>query len=546
MRHLALTFLLSFPCMALPQWSTDPSLPLIVCNATGDQGIPSAVEDGAGGWYVFWCDPRSSTTQKQVYGQHYESDGTALWESNGRQVLNFPWTSINEIAAVHVGDGLVMIAALSKVNSGGGSDTVRAVLIDDQAQQVWSAPSLLSVSGPGIFGNCFGFSDPKGIASGDGAYFCYRGDSQGSNGYYVMQRVRAGGSADFVVPGRQVPYNAGYGPFQILPDGAEGMVVGWRCSNGGGTCHRATRVDSLGNATWPANLEVSAGGAGLSYAFRMAADGTGGFISVWEENSDLGMARFDTSGTMMWSPSPAYACTESHTQGSPAPVFSDGALFIAWKDNRPPANNQDLYMQRVDPTDGTPLWSTDGVLTIHENSYIPSASIVASDSGCVIAMMDFNLGTKYSAMRMRPDGSLAWPAPVSFTTGTQPFYDDRVQLPDGNGGVVAFWRSQPGDIYGARIYRNGLYYDNVGIAEGEKGNLSIAPNPAIDRLVIQAPGGAIITRISLFDVNGREMSIAPRSAGERVVLPVEHLDPGCYIVTAMSSVGMLQERVIVE
>lgn len=546
MRLSTLLLVLGIPLAAQPQWSTDPSTPMVVCNATGNQGIPCVVDDDQGGWYVFWSDPRVSSTQKELYGQHYDAEGMAQWEANGRQVLSLPWTSLNEVAAVRISDGHVMLAILSKVNSGGGSDTVRAFLIDNQAQQLWSEPALLSVSGPGIFGNCFGFSNPQGIASGDGAYFCYSGDSQGSNGYYVMQRIRADGTVDFTVPGKQVPYNAGYGPFKILPDGAEGMVVGWRCSNGGGTCHRATRVDSEGNATWPANLEVSAGGAGLTYEFRMAADGAGGFVSVWEENSDLGMTRFDTTGTILWSPSPSYACTESHTQSSPALVFNDGSLYVAWKDNRPPANNADLYLQRVDTSDGSLQWNADGVLTIHENSYIPSASIVASDSGCVIAMMDFNLGTKYSAMRMRPDGTTAWPAPISFTTGTQPFYDDRVQLPDGDGGVVAFWRSQPGDIYGARIYRNGLYYNNVGIGVHEEAHLTIAPNPAIEQVVITAPQKTSISLIRLFDMHGREVQITPRRVGDRTVVPVGHLAPGCYIVTAWSENGNLQQRLIIE
>lgn len=528
------------------QWSTDPATPMTICDATGDQGVPEVVEDGSGGWFVFWADPRVSNTQKEIYGQHLAADGTALWEPNGRQVLSFPWTSLNEVAAVHIGGGHVMLAVLSKVNSAGGADTVRAVLIDDEAVQLWNGPSLLSVFGSGIFGNCFGFANPSGIRSGDGAYFCYDGDSQGSNGYYVMQRVRADGSVDFTVPGKSVPYGAGYGPYQIMPDGIGGMVVGWRCSNGGGTCHRASRVDTLGNPVWPANLEVSAGGAGLSYAFSMAADGEGGFISVWEEASDLGMARFDTSGTMLWTPTPAYACTESHSQNTPAPVFSAGGLFVAWSDNRPPANNADLYLQRIDPADGTQLWDPDGHLVMHQNSYIPSASIVAGDSGCVIVMMNFTGGEKYSAMRIRPDGTAAWPAPISFSTAVQPFYDDRVQLPDGEGGAVAFWRSQAGDIYGARIYWNGLYYDNVGIDEQPSAGLTVRPNPAHEIIAVQASDGSAILHLRVLDVNGRVIRNTATNGAASLTIPVADLDRGCYILSFRTASGESHQRIVLD
>ncbi len=540
--YLSVAALLTLNQVVLAQWSQDPATPLVICDAADDQRLPSAVADGSGGWYTFWSDARNGSTARAIYGQHLNNDGVALWDANGRLLYGPSWTSANEVAAVSMDNGRVMLAVMSKVNNANGADTVRALLIDDQAQPVWSAPTVLSVNGPGIFGNCFGYSAPQGIRSGDGAFFCYIGDSQGSNGFYAMQRVRADGTVAFPVPGMAVPYNAGYGPFQVLPDEAGGMVVGWRCSNGAGTCHRAMRVDSLGAAQWPANLDVSAGGAGLSYAFTMASDGHGGIVSVWEESSDLGMARFDTSGTMLWAPSPLYACTESHAQASPAAVFVDGDLFVAWGDNRPPASNQSLYLQRIDTASGAAQWDPDGVLAIQENSYIPSASIVASDSGAVIVMMDFNLGTKYSAMRVRNDGTAAWPAPVSFSTGPQPFYTERVQLPDGNGGVVAFWRSQVGDLYGARIYRNGIYYNDVSVNElMPTAALELFPNPAEEQLTVRSTER--VDRVELCTADGRMVYTgAPRVSTFQV--PVGTLPAGLYTVRTFAGEGIGVARFI--
>lgn len=368
MRLFTLSSLTGLALTLNAQWSTDPTNPMVVCDAANNQMGMRAMTDAGTGWYVFWCDFRNDAQEAALFGQHYDEDGVALWSANGELILDLPGSSINEEAPVLLPNGQVMIAVLSKAGGTTGSDTVRAICIDTNADPVWSEPALLSVNGTGIFGNCFGFADVKGIASADGAYFCYHGESQGSNGYYVMQRVRADGSVAFDVPGMAVPNNAGYGPHEIQPDGADGMVVAWRCSNGSGTCHKALRVDSLGTTSWASNLDVAAGGAGLAYAFTTVAEGTGKFVSVWEETgADLGMARFDTTGTLLWTPSPLYACAESHSQAGPATTIANGELYVAWSDNRPPASNGDLYMQKIDLATGAKLWAADGVLVHHDN-----------------------------------------------------------------------------------------------------------------------------------------------------------------------------------
>lgn len=182
--YIALAFLPALCAQA--QWSTDAANPMVVCNAANDQRFMRAIPDGYTGWYVFWSDLRNNTNKADLYGQHFDAEGSALWTPNGTQLLTLPVSSVNEVAPVVLANGNVMLAVLSSANNTNNADTVRAVLIDANGNMLWTEPALLSVNGPGVFGNCFSFSIPRGIASGDGVYFCYHGDSQGSNGYYVM------------------------------------------------------------------------------------------------------------------------------------------------------------------------------------------------------------------------------------------------------------------------------------------------------------------------------------------------------------------------
>lgn len=541
---LFVTVALSAHCLA--QWSTDPSNPLVVCEAANNQWRMHALSDGGSGWYAFWTDMRTNAGHGSLYGQHFDAEGNALWTANGKLILDLADRSMNEAAPVRLANGNVMIAVLSSATSVYNSDTARAILVDTNGDLLWAQPALLSVNGPGIFGNCFSFSAPQGIRSGDGAYFCYHGDSQGSNGYYVMQRVNADGTVAFTVPGIAVPFNAGFGPHEILPDGADGMYVAWRCSNGSGTCLRAVRVNSSGAAVWSNYLDVSANGPGLAYSFTTMRDGTGALINAWEQvGGDIAMARYDNASNMLWTPSPFFACNESHGQALPAMVMSDGALFVAWGDNRPPANNQDLYIQKFDLATGAPQWTADGVQTIHTNSYIPTPRIVPSANGGVIGIMDMSGPEKYCAMRLNADGTQAWPQPSSFATSNVPFYENRTELADSDGGVVSFWMSDNYDLYAAKIYPNGDVGNHVGIhGIATTDHFQMFPNPANDALSVRIDGAGSITAVDVIANDGRVVLQERGRSASSLVVPLNELVPGLYSLRVTSSEGMGTARFV--
>lgn len=74
---------------------------------------------------------------------------------------------------------------------------------------------------------------------------------------------------------------------------------------------------------------------------------------------------------------------------------------------------------------------------------------------------------------------------------------------NGNGGAVVFWETSTGDLYGARIYRIGLLYNNVSVNELDRSiRVTAFPNPAQGRITFQLPSGERIRSIELIDVLG--------------------------------------------
>ena len=532
---------LGLAALTFGQWSTDPATPMAVTSASTQVGNWQSFSDGGTGWYVFWCDGRTDPQKRQLYGQRFDSTGTALWEAGGTHLLTLPGCSVNILAGLCVAGGDVILCVGSSATTTYAADTMRAYRFDAYGAPVWAAPTLLSVNGPGIFGNCWSFDTPQAVPCGDGAWFCYRGDSQASNGYYVTSRVRNDGSAAFPVPGKKVPNNAGYGPFQALADGAGGLVVSWRCGNGAGTCHYATRMDSTGTAVWPAVLNLAAGGAGLSYAFNTIADSTGAFVSIWEESANLGMQRFDTMGDPLW-PVPFYACTAPSGQANPAPLISNGKLMVAWRDDRNIGLGvQGLYLQRYDLTTGAAELETDGVLLWEENVYVPTPRLVPSLNGGAIGIMDFTGASKYCALRVDHDGLPLWTDPTSFATANGPFYGDRMEMPDGTGGVVSFWKTSGDGLYGARIYPDGSLGDHTGMAENDiQQHLLLYPVPATGLLTVEAH--TILHALRITSLDGRTCLEQGVRAQGRATVDVGSLTPGCYLIEAWTDRGRMVQR----
>ncbi len=68
-------------------WKT----PIPVCTAKGNQGGPTIVSDGKGGVFCVWPDYRNDPnilTTAQLYAQHIDANGKALWQKDGIPICN--------------------------------------------------------------------------------------------------------------------------------------------------------------------------------------------------------------------------------------------------------------------------------------------------------------------------------------------------------------------------------------------------------------------------------------------------------------------------
>ncbi|MCC6577165.1 MAG: hypothetical protein IT228_07475 [Flavobacteriales bacterium] len=522
------------------QWSIDPADPMLVAPGTGGTAEMEAISDGADGYYAFWRDKRADGTNYDVYGQRFDAAGNALWTPDGALLFHQDSATTYEFSAMRSEAGHIFLATIA--GSGTFTQDLKVMKLDADGTMLWdSAVTVTSTGNPVL-----GLSELAMTPTSDGAilgwYDIYFGGSSGVN----VARVTNDGDLPWAGDGYAIPY-ATYGPFDLLPDGADGVMVNWREGNGLGAGFQCMRVDSSGANAWNANVITNAGAPGFGGSHMVTSGPDASLLLVYADaQGKLRLAGLDTSGNVVLDASTAVVCPYASDQASPHMVRQGNQITVVWTDNRPPASNRDLYMQRLSLTGELQL-DTNGVQVIHTNTYIPTAGLVASLNGGVIGTIDGSVDG-YSAMRMNADGTPAWTAPTAFCTpANNPFYEEQVQLADGTGGVVSFWRTSTGNIHGARIYANGDLGDHTGMAEGVHGPaaLQVFPVPATGPFTVVVQEGETPRSVQAMDAAGRRVTLAFQCHGDRVLVDPAPLADGVHTLRVVTAEGVRSGRVLV-
>lgn len=543
MRKATTLLLLFCSLLVHAQWPTQPDQPFVIADAANHRRSVRAMSDRQGGWYVFWMDDRSASGTNAFHAQHLDSEGFPLWAANGVPFITIPDTNVNQAVPVLLDDGSFMIGYITS------SNRLRVIRTDSLGSPLWGEPVVLARPGATSYGTIGALSGLGALLLNDTVQFHFMMDPLGLVGNRIIwNRVDLDGNLLHPEPGLAVIASGGMGGgYRALPDLDGGTVFFWNSGNGAGAALMARRVDAEGEMPWMADAIITQNSPGLSYAYSIPSDGAGSFFPVWVSQNDLRMTRLDTTGTFLWGVTPPYACDEQHTQDLPVALIKDGALYAVWRDNRPPASNHDAYVQQFDLT-GAPQWSADGVLAIRTNTYIPTPGLVAGNDGSVIATID---GTALGlcAQRILADGTPAWPGPVAFCTGThRPFYADQVKLPDGEGGIVAFWTNfNENKIFAARIYENGDLGNHVGIGEHSTGamDLRIHPSPAAGPFTVVLPGALTIRSVRILNAHGQAVSVPATFGQGRINMNASALPNGIYLVLVTTDTGRMAGRFVV-
>ncbi|MCD4692493.1 MAG: T9SS type A sorting domain-containing protein [Calditrichales bacterium] len=201
----------------------------------------------------------------------------------------------------------------------------------------------------------------------------------------------------------------------------------------------------------------------------MVNDGNGAVIIAWRDyrnepilGGDIYVQKINISdGTYLWSTGGLKVNTLGGVQINPC-IASDGTggAILSWQKNNGGSGEWDIFSQRLD-SDGNMAWGT-GDVSISEAANAQEYPKAVSDGigGVIIVWHDGqNTGTnQIYSQRIDASGNLLWPIGGALVTSANTVNGSVDLIQDGSGGIIAAWADSRGgdeDIYCQRLDASG-------------------------------------------------------------------------------------------
>lgn len=413
--------------IGLAQWTIDPANPTIVCNATGAQSDVQSIADDEGGLYTFWYDSRTGNNLWDVYAQHYNSEGEAQWEANGREFINYDGR-ISAFSFVRNNDGS-MIFTWAVNNSTVTTDNgVYARKVDGELESIWEEDVKL-FDGTSYTNS---LASARIVKSMSNYYVSMHGTQIG--GSYACRLMKIDGDGNLLWPynGSTITGMTAMGSYGISSDNNGGVYLYHSTGNGAGAGLRCMLVAGETNIQnlWGAWNGVTTGSLGLGYQYSGIGDADG-ITFVWQgggpegSSSNLYARRIQaTNGLLGWNETTKVICGADGEQSRFFWKKSGNNYYISWSDGRPGVvGNYGIYAQKF-TVNGIILWEENGVQAANLNTYIPNSAFDLDQNNTMCIAHKSNLG--FVAHKVSNDGVVSWgPAGVlALNNAHSPFYED--------------------------------------------------------------------------------------------------------------------------
>jgi hypothetical protein len=443
-----------------------PHSPLSQGVNIGSASSPSApASDGLGGCFV--ATTRYSGSY-QLYAQHYDASGNALWGSG---------------VAVSLGSGHRYTPLITPDGQGG----------------------------------CL-------IAWYDG-----RTSATTATDIYA-QRLSANGSPLWTANGVAVcTATSDQYPIAIENDGQGGAWLAWNDLRSTTQFYAYIQhLNSVGTATLALNglsLENLSTG---SYNPSLAVDMNGYAIVAWTDyratSSDIYAQHLTPTGTLVWGTNGAAVCAAANTQADPQVVlFGDGSAGFVWTDSR--GADADIYAQRF-ASNGFVFWTANGipVCSAIGNQTAPQITLDAGGYAVATWLDQRTSDGNIYAQRIGTTGAMQWTS-NGVSVRTAPGTASAVFLvSDGVSGTIAAWsdtRNDVGDLYAQRLSASGypMWTTNGAlVASGprEQRAYGIAPTSSGGTFLTSQDGATALSHLQVVDEWGF-MGAEPSMAGVKDV-----------------------------
>ncbi len=395
------------------QWS--PLDGVLICIDDGPHSLwhYETVADGSGGAIIIWKDTEGAGVPGIIYAQKVNSSGTLLWGSSGKVVSDASEHAKNPVAVTDGAGGAIIVWWDERT---GGDFDIYAQKIDSSGNRQWGLSDLCVCDAVNDQQKSKIASDGSG-----GAIIAWDDDVNGNGSFYKVyaQRVNSSGILEWDPNGVCICNEISVYP-EIVADGSGGAIIVWQDYRSGSNLDiYVQRVDSSGISQWGANGICNVTGNQTNH--KIIADGLGGAVITWDDERDgrrdIYVQRVDSNGSIHagWTSNGVLICdtTGASSFGIYPQIVTDGSggAIITWEDLRNPANNGDIYAQRITADGNVGIeekaiirhWATGISVEVYPNPSFEKISIRYSIHDARYSMHDISLHIYDAAGRLIRD-----------------------------------------------------------------------------------------------------------------------------------------------
>lgn len=522
-------FLLVVTANLFSQWNSNPGINFQLCNAAGYQKSPVVVSDGNGGTIAAWLDERiiGSTT---IFVQRFNASGVPQWQANGIN-LNVSSTYPASLMAIPDGSNGIIVCWLGQTV--GNNPLYHAQKVNSSGIMQWASP--VTVCDNYTAAN----ADDKGCITSDlsgGVIVCYRRYNNAISKFEIhAQNITSGGTRGWGTNGVILASSSAvsYDYPKICTDGAGGMIAAYnRFSR-----VYAQRVNSIGMKQWGSEgFDIYAGTVGSMTYPVICQDGLGGaIITALDERTPANeydiYAQRVKNGTSLWGTAGKPIAVAGNRQWRVNIVYDENyGAYISWDDER--SGTSFPYIQRIS-FNGDTYFQLNGIKAATQTCGVTGMTINDSSAVYMVLSSAENFPSiQIYAQKILSTGSLPWGTdivPVSLVMSSKSFYQQSFTA-DNTGGIVCVWednRNTDPKIYGHKVQSSGL----TGVSNNNEipSEYSLGqnyPNPFNPATTISfsIPKAGLV-KLTVFDITGKEI----------VVLINENISAGIHDVSFSAS-----------
>ncbi len=321
-------------------WTTDG---VVVCNKTTSQKAPKIVSDNSGGAIIVWED--SVNFYWDITAQRISSTGTPVWTINGLAVCAAPNTQNNPRIDVDNLGGAIFTWQDKRNNI---DYDIYAQRFNSNGTALWTTNGVVVCNAVNVQNN------PRIEPDGANGALISWVDKRNAIDYDLFaQRITAAGNAQWAANGIAVCTATSNQTAQDMKClGTNLVIITWKDFRNSKFEIYAQQLDLSGTAQLVSNgILLSSSSSIKSINPNSITDGQGGSIIAWQDSTALGFdiysQRLNSTGTLQWTIGGVAISNATDDQVNITQVSdANGGAIYAWEDRRN-GSDYEIYAHHI-------------------------------------------------------------------------------------------------------------------------------------------------------------------------------------------------------